>query len=157
MTAPDNNGSGSLTLEALENLPPIIPLQRLSVPALAVLLSKHYSQAHIARLYGVSDQAVSDYIKKHSDELQHIKDYDNVITSKFKHLIGKAVDSLDNRDFQRDRLGDINNLIGTFFDKIRLHEGKSTANVSSIIHISASVEAHILKQSTIQDVVVDSE
>lgn len=164
MTAPKNNGSGSVAPsvitepeENLEDLTPSLPYRRLTVPAVTIMLAKGRTQSQIGRQFGVSPQAVHDFIKQHKDELHDLKDFDDQITTKIRGVVCRVVDHLETRDFKRDRLGDISNLMGIGIDKIRLIEGKSTANVSSILHISASVEEHIRKQCVPQDVVVDSD
>lgn len=159
MTAPDKISTGiqqqPTDLTTLEQLSPPVSRKRLSIPAVSILLSKNFKPAQIARQMGVSVQAVCEYINNHNDELQALTDFDLNVTTRIRGVVNRVVDHLEQRDFKRDRLGDISNLMGIGIDKIRLIEGKSTANVSSIIHISASVEAHIQSQQIKGDVKQD--
>ena len=79
------------TLETLKNVK-----VKLSVPLIASYLDKGYTQANIARICNVSYQAVSDYIKRHYDELAPLVDTtDGILAMRSKHLANKAQEKIE--------------------------------------------------------------
>ncbi len=67
-------------LETLNNL--IRKKVKLSVPLIDCYIAKGYTQADISRLCNVSSSAVSDYIRRHYDELAPLVDSrDNCLCS----------------------------------------------------------------------------
>lgn len=139
----DNSGKmPDLSIEGLENSPVVLPFQKLNIPGIAILLSKGHSQSSIARIYGVSPQAVSQFIQNNSDELLALKDYDNVIVSKLKQQVLRVIDSIDKTDIKKAGLLAKNAFIGTMIDKTRLIEGKSNINISNISKLCIELDKH---------------
>ena len=127
-----------MPLEVLKSLtketPPCLPKYRLSVPALAILLPKK-SQKEIAAIFNITESAVSQYVSSHADELEDLKSFDSRITSKIKEQVHKVVDSLNSHDLKKEGLIAKNAFIGTMIEKIRLIEGKSTQNISTLTRL----------------------
>ena len=107
------------------------PKTKLSVPLITMYLSKHFLPVEIARACNVTRGAVSDYIKRHYEELKPQLDKDEYIACKFKQLVDKGidvlVDVLDEPMTKKDIIP-LNAMIGTAADKYRLYMGKSTSN-----------------------------
>lgn len=125
-------------IQTLENLTKI--KVKLTVPLIASYIAKGYTQANIARVCNLSDQAVSDYIKRHYDELAPLVDTtDNILAMRSKHLANKAQGKieviLEVDSFNKKDLVPLNIVSGTHVDKYRLLSDKSTQNVSAeVLH-----------------------
>lgn len=108
---------------------PPLPQTRLSVPAVAIYLSKGYTQSAIARVFNVTKQSVSQFIERHADELADLKDYDQTFSTKLKHLAIRTAQSIDADTIKKARFGERVLGIAQLVDKVRLIEGDSTQNV----------------------------
>ncbi len=118
-------------LETLNNL--TRKKVKLSVPLIACYIAKGYTQADISRLCNVSSSAVSDYIKRHYDELAPLVDSsDNFAAIKAKYVADKAQEKLLEHlpEATKKDLFALNAISGTHTDKYRLLSDKSTQNVS---------------------------
>ena len=130
-TSQDNSGQDWTSLDNNTlNRPARIPL---SVELIAYHLSRGQSQADIARLCGCSRVAVHDYIDRHPDELEILRDQsDALLGLRYKRMAAKALgvcNTLLNNPRERD-LHSSGILSGVFFDKYRLASNKSTGNLS---------------------------
>ena len=118
-------------LETLNNL--TRKKVKLSVPLIACYIAKGYTQADISRLCNVSSSAVSDYIKRHYDELAPlVESSDNFAAIKAKYVADKAQENLLEHlpEATKKDLFALNAISGTHTDKYRLLSDKSTQNVS---------------------------
>ena len=108
---------------------------KLTVPLIATYLRRGTTQTEIARICGVSPQAVNDYIKRHSEELSPLIDKDDsYLTTLHKSIALKAGGNLLNiLDLPADKKDMIalNIVSGTHTDKYKASVGKAT-NVTVI-------------------------
>ncbi len=115
---------------------------KLSVPLIASYIDKGYTQADIARICNVSYQAVSNYIKRHYDDLAPLIGSNNIMIMKAKHIASKAQDNiaiiLDDKPEKKDLFA-LNAVSGTHIDKMRLLSDKSTQNLS-IATLNANIK-----------------
>jgi predicted transcriptional regulator len=106
---------------------------KLSVPLIASYIDKGCTQADIARRCNVSYQAVSNYIKRHYDDLAPLLGSNNIMIMKAKHIASKAQDNiaiiLDDKPEKKDLFA-LNAVSGTHIDKMRLLSDQSTSNIS---------------------------
>ena len=107
----------------------------LTVPLVSRLLLDGNKPADIARACNVTDQWVSKFIKKNSDELLAIVDpTDRLLSLKSKYIASQAIDKINTiltvDRFDKKDLVALNITAGTQIDKHRLMAGKSTQSVS---------------------------
>ena len=125
-------------LPDLPNIDIVRPPQVLTVPVVAGLISRGQSNADIARLFGVSAQAVSQFIQRHDTQLACLKDADAYLSAKLKAVTIETIDSIDMSCIQKAGLRDRVISAGVMIDKQRLIDGQSTANISMFSHIIQS-------------------
>ena len=115
----------------IDNVPAQTAIQpRLSIPGVAALLQKQYSQVTIARYFSVTPQAVNQYIDRHRDKLEPFLDHDAVLAAKMQVVAHEIIDSIDFAAIQRAGLKDRTVAAGVLVDKSRLLSGQSTENVN---------------------------
>ena len=115
----------------------------LEVPGVAALLSVPKSPAQIATIYGVSRQAVHQFIERNADALSDLLDTDKLMTYKLQHVTHRIIDSIDDSDLQKANLSTKMIAAGIAIDKSRLLLGQSTQNISTMSRYILDIEAHI--------------
>lgn len=118
------------TIDNIQHIPVATPQNKLSVPVVAYMLSKNYSQSDIAKVFGQSRQSVSQYISRHIDRLDALRDYDKVFSWQLRDLNIRTVQSIDDHDIKKSPFGSRVLASATLTDKIRLLEDKSTSNIA---------------------------
>ena len=108
---------------------------KLSVPLISVYIAKGYRQVDIAKDCNISEQAVSNFIKKHREEIIPLIDTtDGIAAFRAKHIANKAEDKIENildvEEFNKKDIGPLTIAYGVHTDKYRLLSDKSTQNVS---------------------------
>lgn len=101
----------------------------LTVPLVAALLQKNYSQAAISRYCGVTRQAVNQFISWHRDELAVMLDYENIMPRMLKKKVYEIISSIDLRDIKKASLQQKVTSAAIAIEKHRLLEGESTENI----------------------------
>ena len=147
---PDKNGPQD-NLPALSNddvdsslaYPPVKSSRILTVPIVASMLSKGYSQTKIAGIFNISKQAVNQFISKNITKLDAIKNFDDVITASIKDKVSCIIDALDERDIKKASLSQKMVGVAIGIEKIRLLQGESTSNVATLTHLAVSLEGKI--------------
>jgi predicted transcriptional regulator len=104
--------------------------QVLTVPLVATLLSKNKSQSDIARLFGKSKQAVSQFITRHEADLAVLKNFEDITVNSLKHNVVRIVESVDTADIKKAGLVGKFTAAGIGIEKVRLLQDKSTSNLS---------------------------
>ncbi len=117
---------------------------KLSVPLISVYLAKGYRQVDIAKDCNISEQAVSNFIKKHRDEIIPLIDTtDGIAAFRAKHIANKVEDKIEDilavEEFNKKDISPLTIAYGVHTDKYRLLSDKSTQNVS-IDAIDARIE-----------------
>lgn len=131
-------------------MPTAPPLSQPKINRLKTLAAQGHSKYSIAKLTGVSRNTIDKYLafdqgrlaplgqlKKHTSDLLHellgsaMSLQSKVLTS----LNGEDISSLSVID-KRQLMRDTSIVLGTIYDKIRLQDGKSTANNSHEIQMS---------------------
>ncbi len=108
---------------------------KLSVPLISVYIAKGYRQVDIAKDCNISEQAVSNFIKKHRDEIIPLIDTtDGIAAFRAKHIANKVEDKIEDilavEEFNKKDIGSLTIAYGVHTDKYRLLSDKSTQNVS---------------------------
>lgn len=85
----------------VDNLPVESSNQVLTVPIVATLLAKNYKPAKIAKVFNKSNQAVSQFIKRHKQELEGLKNYDDIIQNQLKHTAVRVLASVEDADIKK--------------------------------------------------------
>jgi predicted DNA-binding protein YlxM (UPF0122 family) len=114
----------------IDSIPVTEAYQCLTVPIVATLLAKNYSQSRIARTFNKSKQAVNQFIKRNEAELEALKNYDDIMINTIKSNVLKIQQSVDNEDIKKAGLVGKFTSTGIGIEKTRLLEDKSTQNVS---------------------------
>lgn len=131
-------------LDAIDQLPPLTLTPKLSVPGLAALFQKGYSEVKAARYFHVSRQAVNDYVKRHRADLEIFMDFDGVMSAKLKIKADEVLTSLDVAAIKRMPPGQKPLAVAVFIDKSRLLDNKTTENVgirSVVSHLEGNMRA----------------
>lgn len=96
----------------------------------AELLAKGCSHGQVAKICGVSRQAISSLVKNHAldpEAVAHFRKHKGAIMDAMQaRLIGSITDSDVARMPPRDRIL----AFGILYDKTRLEKGESTSNIS---------------------------
>jgi len=132
---------------ALEILKPNFKV-KLSVPLIAAYLKQGKKQTDIATACNVSDQAVSDYIKRHNDKLLPlVEPTDTYLATKSLHVANMAMDNLskllDSPPNKKELIA-LNAISGTHTDKYLTLSGKPTEiteNRELSVQLKADLEA----------------
>jgi predicted transcriptional regulator len=126
------------------------PNYKLSVDNVATLiLSGINNQAQLARMLGVSPQAINQYIHRHADDLRILIDNtDSIMAIKYKYQAMRYLDSIDNSTIQKASLLQRVTAAGISTDKYRLLSGQSTENIS--------VKVSEAEMSTLRDIAKDA-
>jgi len=130
-----------VTVEQIEQLPHVKPTNPLTIPVVAHLLSKGYSQSAIARTFHISVQAVNQYIKHHADELEELKNYDDVMTNLLKATSLSVIKSVEDKDYKKASLQQKITSGAICIEKIRLLTDKSTQNIGHNVVVSSIQDA----------------
>ncbi len=111
---------------------------KLTIPLVATYLKHMYTQTQIANICNISPQAVSDYIKRHYDDLAPLVDKtDSVAATQSQHLANiakeKIVDIIDTcKDFGKRDLIPLTAVSDRHTQQYRLLSDKATQNVSVV-------------------------
>ncbi|MCK5505672.1 MAG: hypothetical protein KAJ10_10940 [Thermodesulfovibrionia bacterium] len=101
----------------------------LSVPFIAFHFNQGRTQSDIARIANKSRQAVSDYVLRHLEDLEVLKNSDGFLALKHKYLAYKAIENqsklLDIDPEKKDMIA-LNAIAGTSTDKYRLLSNQAT-------------------------------
>ncbi len=112
------------------------PQYKLSVKTLSILLLRGASQAEISRLFSVSQAAVSQYIKRHYNELSILVDRSgDLLSQEFKHLSLRLVHSVKSADIKKAGLRDRIVSAGIALDKSQVLQGLPS-DISAVITVT---------------------
>ena len=118
-----------MLMEDIKDIPVCAPRYVLSVPIVATLLAKGQTQADIAKLFDVSQSAVSSFVGRHKAKLSLLDNFDDVMINNLKSTAMDAqadiAETVQKASFSQRMVG-----TGIAIDKMRLLQDKSTANVS---------------------------
>lgn len=128
---------------------------KLDVLTLAAMLKKNYAQTEIARLYGVSPQAVSDYLKRHNDEIDALVQPDDYYALKWKQMQNNCLDSVSSKDLDHASLQQKVTCGAIAAEKSRLYSGQSTQNLVGIYALVSQIDKKERKAK--QDIEVEIE
>jgi predicted transcriptional regulator len=120
----------TITIDDVESQGISSAYQILTVPLVATLLSKNKTQAEIARLFGKSDQAVSQFIQRNETDLAVLKNFEDVTVNALKHSVCRIVNSVEESDIKKAGLVGKFTAAGIGIEKVRLLQDKSTSNLS---------------------------
>jgi predicted DNA-binding protein YlxM (UPF0122 family) len=131
----------------------------LTVEIIAACLAKGMRQVDIARLFGVSRQAVHDLIRKRSEELEMLLDSnDSIIAMKAKLIATRAMGNINRLLDQRPRKKDLhalNAISGTHIEKYLLLSGGPTARVENVFSYSQFLERIRTYPASVKHIEVD--
>lgn len=102
----------------------------LSVPFIALHLSRGLIPPQIAKIAGVSDVAVYRYIDRHREELEILAQGDDLLRYKLDYNNHKLVSSVTDEQIDKASPRDKYIMLGIGIEKSRLLQDKSTANVA---------------------------
>jgi predicted transcriptional regulator len=85
----------------IDSLPVESNPQVLTVPIVATLLAKNYTPAKIGKVFNKSRQAVSQYIQRHKQDLEGLKNYDDIVQNQLKHTAVRVLESVDDADIKK--------------------------------------------------------
>jgi predicted transcriptional regulator len=108
--------------------------QILTVPLVATLLAKNYRPAKIAKVFNKSRPAVTQFIKRHKNELEALKDYDEIIVNQIKHTNLQIASSINSKDIKKARLTEKYTCLGIGETKLSERRGNSSTN-NAILNI----------------------
>lgn len=112
----------------------MIDQHKVRIPLSVEHIVLHYSNgrrdAEIARIHGVSKQAVSQFKERHMKELDELIQKDNFLALKFKSKTFQALDALSQKKLSDASAAQLSVVAGVCVDKMRLLQEKSTANIA---------------------------
>lgn len=141
----------------------------LTVPLVALYLSKQKSPAEIARIMGVSDTSVYTFISRHKEDLGILSESDELLRYKLNHKNHKLIDSIDKVNLDKVNPKDRYIMLGIGIDKSKQlsqadgsqYPTSITLNVvaapGSTIEVQVPPAKGMISNETPQDVVIEGE
>lgn len=113
------------------------------------LIMRNYSNSDIARMTNKHKSTITQYIKRHYDQIMPIvSKNDDLLIAKSKRIVHQGFDNINNimetNNFDKTDLRSLGISTGIVFDKMRILQGKSTENVE--IHSVRSNRKEIQKE-----------
>jgi predicted transcriptional regulator len=138
------------------------PKYILTVPLIAYCYSLEMSNSDIARQYGMTPSAVSQYVKRNAQALLHLKDYKRLQSFQFKHLAYRFTNSITDKDIKKTPPAQRVTAAAIAVDKSQILEGEpshitlSKHEVSMIDKVLDDIEV-VKNEDNMIDITPDNE
>ena len=140
--AKEDNNKDDQSLIEIESLPPIRQKQPLSVPMVAQLLVKNYKAPDIAAAFGISKQAVYQFIDRNKAKLAILKTFKDNKADILEELQYDIVSSVDSADLKKMQPYQKITAIGILEDKVQVIRGESSSKNQLSVVLNIACQSH---------------
>lgn len=134
------------------------------VQTLIELSEKGLNGTQIAKIVGISRNAVCQSFKRHNYTPQHLKAYQSAKAAVYDHYQDQVLRTLTPAEIKKAPLAARTMLFGVLYDKARLERGQSTTNIQALTALITSIHAtttdteqpDIIDTAPVIDAIIDS-